>query len=281
MRSTNIRQTFALNNEGIITSIRDVQRGLSCNCTCPSCNTNLIAKQGKKREWHFAHRGNHNCINGAESSLHLAAKQVVASSPKILISNDEGKPEYLYMDSSDLEMQWDTHFGKVIPDVTVTSGAERYFIEIIVTNSINEKKREKLHSLGLPTLLIYLDPSMMAEWSWAGIKENIIDEHINRQWLPQSETKADPIYEAPDKPAEKFDRQTSLVIENVQVTVRRYEWFVTVKSMYDTKVNKLLISMSHKFNGYWNSVYKTCTYPRAAFKLICEHLSKLSSKQMF
>ena len=281
MHSTNIRQTFALNNEGKITSIRDVQRGLNCNCTCPSCNANLIAKQGAVRDWHFAHSAQHTCINGAESSLHLAAKQVVVNSSKILIPSDEGSPKYLLIDSAELEMSWDTDFGRMIPDVTITSGAEIYFIEIIVTHAIDEQKREKINSLNVPTLLIYLDPSMMAEWSWAGIKENIIDGPINRQWLPQSNIKANPVFETPAKPEVQFDRQASFLIDNVQVTVRRYEWFVTVKSMYDTKVNKLLISMSHKFNGYWNSVYKTCTYPRAAFKLICEHLSKLSAKQMF
>lgn len=280
MHQTNIRQTFALNNEGIITSIRDVERGLNCNCTCPSCASFLIAKQGKKRKWHFAHKGNNNCINGAVSSLHKAAQKIVASSSKVLTFNNGGKAEYLLIESAELEMSWDTDYGKMIPDVTVTSGGEIYFIEIIVTHAIDERKREKINSLGVPTLLIYLDPSMMDEWSWPGLKENIIDGHINRQWLPQNEIKANPVYETAVKHDEKFDRQTSFVIDNVQVTVRRYEWFVTVKSMYDAKVNKLLICMSHKFSGYWNSVYKTCTYPRAAFKLICEHLSKLAAKHM-
>lgn len=280
MHSTNIRQTFALNNEGVITYIGEVERGLNCNCTCPSCNANLIAKQGPVRDWHFAHSAQHNCINGAESALHLAAKQVVLSSSKILLPSDEGSPKYLFIDSAELEMSWDTDYGRMVPDVTITSGEEIYFIEIIVTHAIDEQKREKISSLDVPTLLVYLDPSMMAEWSWPGLKEHIIDGPINRQWLPQSNKKANPIFETPAKPEVQFDRQASFVIDNVQVTVRRYEWFVTVKSMYDAQVNKLLICMSHKFNGYWNSVYKTGTYPRSTFKMICDHLRKLAAKHM-
>jgi len=60
-------------------------------------------------------------------------------------------------------MSWSTDYGKVIPDVTITSEAEIYFNEIVVTSSIDERKREKINSLNVPTLIIYLDPSMMAE----------------------------------------------------------------------------------------------------------------------
>lgn len=279
MHSANIRQTFALNNEGIITSIRDVERGSKCNCICPSCKANLIAKQGKIREWHFAHSAHHNCTNGAESSLHLAAKQVAAHSSKISIPSEDSTPEYLLIESAELEMSWDTDYGRMIPDVCITSGSEIYFVEIIVTHTIDEQKREKINSLGVPTLLIYLDPCWMAEWSWIGLIEHVIDGTINRQWLSINDKKETPfLHETPVNPNEIFDRQASFLIEDVQVSVRRYEWFVTVKSMYDEHVNKLLISMSHKFNGYWNSVYKTCTYPRYAYDDICDYLDKLMTK---
>ena len=170
----------------------------------------------------------------------------------------------------------------MIPDVTITSGSEIYFVEIIVTHAIDERKREKINSLGVPTLLVYLDPCMMDEWSWTGLKEHIIDELINRQWLLQSTNKTTTtIHQLPADLDQKFDLQTSFILESVQVSVRRYEWFVTVKSMYNEHVNKQLISMSHQFNGYWNSVYKTCTYPRSTFNDICDYLKRLGAKQIF
>lgn len=36
--------------------VTQVQRGLNCDCICPSCFGDLIAKQGDNQEWHFAHR---------------------------------------------------------------------------------------------------------------------------------------------------------------------------------------------------------------------------------
>lgn len=281
MHQTNIRQTFALNNEGIIASIREVERGLNCNCTCPSCKAHLIAKQGSVRDWHFAHSAHHNCINGAESSLHLAAKHVVTRESKILIPDKEGRFNALLIECADLEMTWDTDFGRMIPDVTLTSGTEIYFVEIIVTHAIDERKREKINSLGVPTLLIYLDPSMMDEWSWHGLKEHVIDGQINKQWLPQSvQNTTDVVHQTTAKHEHKFDRQTSFILDSVQVTVRRYEWFTTVKSMYNAQVNALLKTMSRNLGGYWNSIYKTCTYPRSTFNYICDYLKRLGAKQI-
>lgn len=38
-----------------IQSIHEVQNGLACNCLCLSCGTAVVAKQGTKNAWHFAH----------------------------------------------------------------------------------------------------------------------------------------------------------------------------------------------------------------------------------
>lgn len=47
---------FALDiDTQIYVDVHDVERGLSCNCICPSCDTPLIAKQGEDKAWHFAH----------------------------------------------------------------------------------------------------------------------------------------------------------------------------------------------------------------------------------
>jgi hypothetical protein len=36
--------------------VASVPRGRHCGCICPSCSTPLVARQGKQKEWHFAHR---------------------------------------------------------------------------------------------------------------------------------------------------------------------------------------------------------------------------------
>lgn len=49
----------------------------------------LIARQGEIRSWHFAHESGAECEGGTETALHLAAKQIVASAPQILIPGFE------------------------------------------------------------------------------------------------------------------------------------------------------------------------------------------------
>lgn len=34
----------------------NVKRWNACGCICPSCKTPLVARQGHKKAWHFAHR---------------------------------------------------------------------------------------------------------------------------------------------------------------------------------------------------------------------------------
>lgn len=40
---------------GKLMDITEVARGTSCDCICPGCKTELVAKQGDIKLWHFAH----------------------------------------------------------------------------------------------------------------------------------------------------------------------------------------------------------------------------------
>lgn len=59
----------------------EVDSGLACGCVCPGCESPLIARK-RKRVWHFAHNGL-VCANGAETALHLMAKQILADERKV------------------------------------------------------------------------------------------------------------------------------------------------------------------------------------------------------
>ncbi len=63
----------------------EVDRGLACNCICPVCETQLVAKKGKKNEHHFAHYNAQECAGALETVLHLKAKEVLEKTNLILI----------------------------------------------------------------------------------------------------------------------------------------------------------------------------------------------------
>jgi competence CoiA-like predicted nuclease len=71
MKNTSLLQLFAIDKQNQIRSIDEVTRGLSCECTCPSCGEAVIARQGEVREWHFAHASTLECSTGAETESPL------------------------------------------------------------------------------------------------------------------------------------------------------------------------------------------------------------------
>lgn len=62
----------------------EVVSGRSCGCTCPGCACPLLARKGEQNVWHFAHDGM-ACSTGAETAIHLMAKQILAEECNILL----------------------------------------------------------------------------------------------------------------------------------------------------------------------------------------------------
>ena len=125
------RQTkliYAL-KDGEITSIADVESGLKCGCVCPACGEPLVAKKGSKVMHHFAHHAGTNCEYGYQTSLHLAAKDILSKAKKMVIPRvsftfpGTNKSELISgekeipIDSVELEKRFDD----IIPDIVVYS----------------------------------------------------------------------------------------------------------------------------------------------------------------
>jgi len=67
-----VKLGWARSAAGEIVHITQVLRGKACGCVCPDCQGALLARQGKKTTWHFAHSADTTCQG--ESAIHLAAK---------------------------------------------------------------------------------------------------------------------------------------------------------------------------------------------------------------
>ena len=46
---------IALNEDNKLVNIKQVERGLACQCTCFECGEAVIARKGEIKEHHFAH----------------------------------------------------------------------------------------------------------------------------------------------------------------------------------------------------------------------------------
>lgn len=187
-----VKQTnliYALRNDEI-TSIADVPSGLKCGCVCPACGAALVAKKGSKRMHHFAHYTGENCEYGYESSLHLAAKDILSRAKKIMIPSvyvhfpSSGKSKELVSQEMEIEVdhvELEKRFNDIIPDIVVYAGNKFFFVEIFVTHPIDEKKLAKLAEQGISTIeidLSHIEKSVTAE----ELTEILIKSDSRKEW---------------------------------------------------------------------------------------------------
>lgn len=162
---------------------------MECGCVCPACGDELIAHKGQKRMHHFKHRSSEDCEYGYESSLHLAAKDILSRSKKMVIPPvyvefpQSGKPKELIsmereisIDDVELEKRFDT----IIPDIVVYSGDKYFFVEIYVTHPIDDEKLKKLEEKNISTIEIDLSK----------IKREISVEELSDILLKSSDRKS-------------------------------------------------------------------------------------------
>lgn len=114
---------------------------------------------------HFSHHAGHNCEYGYESSLHLAAKDILSKSKRItlppvhVVFPDSYKKDELVCAAKEIEIEkveLEKRFGDVIPDVVVYAGGKQFFIEIYVTHRIDDEKLKKLRCADISTIEIDL-----------------------------------------------------------------------------------------------------------------------------
>lgn len=159
--------------DGQIVHIREAARGLSCDCVCPVCGDRLEARKGERNRYHFAHYTQTKCPYAAETAVHLAAKEILATEGGMWL------PEFVFTataaggggrqltHSETLETERVMRFHSVhieyrtedvVPDLIVTDAetGNEVFIEIYVSHKVNAAKLEKLRRLGVAVIEIDL-----------------------------------------------------------------------------------------------------------------------------
>ncbi|MFC3102918.1 competence protein CoiA family protein [Salinisphaera aquimarina] len=156
--------------------VDEVGRGRACDCFCATCRQPVLARQRKKRIWHFAHLADTSCEG--ESALHRAAKEVLADAAsrqrRILLPSGLTPP----LETATLE----TAIGKTRrADVLATIGGRRYGIEIRVTHAKNQAARDDYADANLEAFEI--DLSKTTYDVNRHILEQMLLDGADRHWL--------------------------------------------------------------------------------------------------
>lgn len=180
--------------DGVATSIENVESGLKCGCICPSCGEPLVAKKGSKRMHHFSHYSGHNCEYGYETSLHLAAKEILSTANRIMLPavyiqfpNSPKAPE-LYCESKEISIErveLEKRFQDVIPDVVIYAGGKQLFLEVYVTHTIDDIKLKKLKQADISTIEIDLSKKEHSI-SLEELRSILLDNSEEKKWVYNS-----------------------------------------------------------------------------------------------
>lgn len=189
---------FGQRPDGRLVEVSQVERGLACDCRCPACGEQLLAKKGTVNVQHFSHRSGSDCATGAETALHLAAKQLIADKrwvqlpelPVQVTRSDPqcglfaprkafGRGEAWRFDRVVLEQK----VGDVWPDAVGYIDEVGHAVEILVTHAVDANKQAYLASLRLPSIEIDLAAWVGKVFTFDALESVVITSVENKRWL--------------------------------------------------------------------------------------------------
>lgn len=175
-----------------IDEITPSENGLKCNCICPSCGEKLKANTlGTHNKKYFSHKGNSNCINSFETTMHKFAKELIEKEKKIkipkLIYNKSFKEfeivkeQVIVFDNIELEKYLSDFDFK--PDIISSKNETSLIIEVAVTHKVDEEKRNKIIKSNISAIEIYLDKDEIFQLSKDELANKIINDTNNKRWI--------------------------------------------------------------------------------------------------
>jgi len=186
---------------GCVVDITMVKRGLACDCVCPDCGAPLLARKAQINIHHFSHYINgmteSPCKGSLESSLHRAARQLIAgwksiTTPGLNVSEggfSQALPgRTLQITQSELPDDGESRNfrskGSAHPDVILHSFDDHLWCEVKVTHGVDEDKRAKLMSYGMPTLEFDLSCIHKYEtWTLATLDLTLRTDASIKRWV--------------------------------------------------------------------------------------------------
>lgn len=305
MENASLLQMFAIDKHGAIRSVDEVSRGLACECSCPGCGEQLIARQGEVREWHFAHTSGHECVNGAETALHLAAKHLLVEHkgvlvPKRMVSETvrltDGREGHADIEKSSFWMDFnDVHpemtFGSIRPDVVASINNSYFFIEIAVTHFVDEAKLQFLNQVNVPTIEIDLSGMHHVRWTWDLLANELFDNEDNKKWVRlldyiqlQKEAIALATQNALSLPVSVEVENTKIIpnrqrfiIHNHILDVIDRPFGVAVWSQYDPYLNTLIKQVMRLVGGAWQPKFKNWLAPLEAKTFLLQAFEEMQA----
>lgn len=199
------RLYFARNDAGQVVDVQQVSRGRACACACLACGGPLVAKQGSKVVWHFAHAQPADQRSCGETALHLAAKAALLALETIhlpgatwtlpslrdglgreLSVQVHGPKREAAVTAAALEVHRSSPLGDVRLDGLLSTSFGAIGIEVLVTHAVDDAKGAKLTALDLPVVELDLSTYVQSCTSFEELK-TVLQHEAPRQLVAGAE----------------------------------------------------------------------------------------------
>lgn len=189
---------------GRLVEVVEVLSGLRCECVCPGCQKDLIARKGDINAHHFAHaheRDSDLCEYGTETAIHLMAKQILCEekmifAPLALVEksgfDDRGQSHSASGSAFDKgsltfdEAMSEKSIGDVIPDILASIDGEPFIVEFAVTHFCDKDKISAYQRDRLNVLEVDLRAFNKKLPTKDELRSYLIEEDSYREWLSLS-----------------------------------------------------------------------------------------------
>lgn len=284
---------FGLNESNRLVHVTEVGRGLACQCRCVGCGEALIARQGEKREHHFAHESHKApCESSHESLLHLYAKQLIADALGLLVPMTPAIASYLQIKEMSESMLLhaiapvyaEVSIGNVRPDILLlTTDGVQVAVEVAYSSFCDEIKRDQFEKLGLPALEIDLSQFTPDHFDPTEVKQVVILSIEKKKWIWPVSVEKDMVQPNPQPlPATKNYLPNEIIVFSGRwVSVRTLpSGDIAVKVVrYDPDLVSLVKSICKRHGGQYNQSYKNWIVPRWTANTV-RHTLKTTAKSV-
>ena len=294
---------IAINESDQLVNIKQVEKGLACNCFCFECSEPVVAKKGDKNEHHFAHSSNkESCHINPESILHKFAKQVIMEAKAAVLPPLPNTDEVEAKTWQFTRLIEEQAVGSIRPDIVASIDDETVFIEVAVTSFVDIDKLDFIKRLGIKTVEIDLSEilSQNVDIPSEEARLFILDQVDNKKWLypeakeikVQSEDWLSTLnMHSPNenKITNEKDIQLSksinnyikyrFIINGVWVDAWLFsDGGISVKSVkYNEEIVELLRYWRKEGGGWYNSKFKASKYYNPFAKTVLQRLQEMDT----
>ena len=174
--------SFAENPSQQMVHVSDVARGLGCNCRCPGCGGQVIARKGAARTWHFAHFTGAAC--SSMTWLHRSAQQILFRQRRITLPTPEQALGHRTLRLSEVNEEFPVN-GRRVDCLCVMEDGHELAVEIRVTHEVDAEKLDDLRSANPDRDVVEIDlrPFRSLAPDWDELTRAVCDSPQNVRLL--------------------------------------------------------------------------------------------------